>query len=239
MGAHRAGGCSGRRVRCRRLLLCSNLRLRLWDFSILIHILVAEARRCIEAGGRAWHEMPATGPRGGVVAVRSPSSTIEMRRCARDARSAGGRASARRSGGLYEHSGLANADISSLYTITDWDSPEDRGRVTQNNKEIVEESAHYYAHLARPKPSHNSETLLDALSKKGLSERQRNTLEAPLELEEIQKAMLSMAKGKSPGPDGLGAEFYHSFYALIAPRLHSMLSATRSTTSPTKLAAAG
>eukprot|EP00962_Isochrysis_galbana_P056458 scaffold28432_cov127-Isochrysis_galbana.AAC.1 len=35
--------------------------------------------------------------------------------------------------------------------------------------------------------------------------------------------MLSMAKGKSPGPDGLGAEFYHSFYALIAPRLHSML----------------
>eukprot|EP00962_Isochrysis_galbana_P019998 scaffold5835_cov138-Isochrysis_galbana.AAC.2 len=65
-------------------------------------------------------------------------------------------------------SGLANADISSLYTITDWDSPDDRGRVTQNNNEIVEEFAHYYAHLARPKPSHNPETLLDALSKKGL-----------------------------------------------------------------------
>jgi len=96
-------------------------------------------------------------------------------------------------------SGLANADISSLYTIPDWDSPDDRGRVTQNNNEIVEEFAHYYAHLARPKPSHNPEALLDALSKKGLSERQRNTLEAPLELEEIQKAMLSMAKGKSPG----------------------------------------
>eukprot|EP00962_Isochrysis_galbana_P059489 scaffold33138_cov129-Isochrysis_galbana.AAC.1 len=38
-----------------------------------------------------------------------------------------------------------------------------RSDVTQNNKEIVEEFAHYYAHLARPKPSHNPETLLDAV----------------------------------------------------------------------------
>ena len=32
-----------------------------------------------------------------------------------------------------------------------------------------------------------------------------------------------MAKGKSPGPDGLGAEFYHAFGAMVAPRLHEML----------------
>eukprot|EP00962_Isochrysis_galbana_P037692 scaffold13235_cov118-Isochrysis_galbana.AAC.3 len=96
-------------------------------------------------------------------------------------------------------SGLANADISSLYTITDWDSPDDRGRVTQNNNEIVEEFAHYYAHLARPKPSHNPETLLDALSKKGLSERQRNTLEAPLELEEIEILIVTLAHAGGVG----------------------------------------
>eukprot|EP00962_Isochrysis_galbana_P048155 scaffold19984_cov127-Isochrysis_galbana.AAC.2 len=63
--------------------------------------------------------------------------------------------------------------------------------------------------------------------RKGLSERQRNTLRGTPRIRRnskgFQKAMLSMAKGKSPGPDGLGAEFYHSFYALIAPRLHSML----------------
>jgi hypothetical protein len=35
--------------------------------------------------------------------------------------------------------------------------------------------------------------------------------------------MFSMAKGKSPGPDGLGAEFYHAFGPLIASPLHLML----------------
>jgi hypothetical protein len=35
--------------------------------------------------------------------------------------------------------------------------------------------------------------------------------------------MLIKARGKSPGLDGLGADFYHAFSALIAPRLHQML----------------
>jgi hypothetical protein len=35
--------------------------------------------------------------------------------------------------------------------------------------------------------------------------------------------MFSMAKGKRPGPDGLGAEIYHAFGHLIASPLHQML----------------
>jgi hypothetical protein len=44
-----------------------------------------------------------------------------------------------------------------------------------------------------------------------------------LSLAEIQKAMYSIVKGKSPGPDGLGAEFYYACGPLIAPPLHQML----------------
>eukprot|EP00962_Isochrysis_galbana_P005741 scaffold1552_cov144-Isochrysis_galbana.AAC.2 len=35
--------------------------------------------------------------------------------------------------------------------------------------------------------------------------------------------MLSMAKGKSPSPDGLGAEFYNTCYMIVAPRLHELI----------------
>jgi hypothetical protein len=35
--------------------------------------------------------------------------------------------------------------------------------------------------------------------------------------------MYSMARGKSPSPEGLGADFYHAFGPLIAPPLHQML----------------
>jgi hypothetical protein len=48
-------------------------------------------------------------------------------------------------------------------------------------------------------------------------------LEAPLSLIEIQKAMYSKARGKIPGPDGLGAEFYHAFGPFISPPLNHML----------------
>jgi hypothetical protein len=76
---------------------------------------------------------------------------------------------------------------------------------------------------SRPKPSSNSEILLKALEAKRLSDGDSRRLESPLTIEEIQKAMFSMAKGKSPGLDGLGAEFYQAFGHLIASPLHQML----------------
>jgi hypothetical protein len=103
-----------------------------------------------------------------------------------------------------------NTDINTLHSIPDWDSPDVRGDdVLAEDTKIVDEFARYYTHLSRPKPSANSETLSKALEAKGLSDADSLKLEAPLSLAEILKAMFSMARGKSPGPDGLRAELYH------------------------------
>jgi hypothetical protein len=115
--------------------------------------------------------------------------------------------------------GFSNIDISTLHSVSDWDSPDVRGdEVVAEDTQIVDEFARYYTHLSRPKLSANSETLLKALEAKGLSVADSLKLEAPLSLVEIQKAMYSMARGKSPGLDGLGAEFYHAFEPLKPPR---------------------
>jgi hypothetical protein len=95
--------------------------------------------------------------------------------------------------------------------------------VAWEDNQIVVEFTRYYTHLSRPKPSNNPEILLIALEAKGLSDGDSRRLGSPLTMEEIQKAMFSMDKGKSPGPDGLGAEFYHAFGHLIASPLHQML----------------
>jgi hypothetical protein len=79
------------------------------------------------------------------------------------------------------------------------------------------------AHLAIGSVFNENFFLIDALKTKGLQDEDSNKLDSPLTLEEVKKAMHSMAKGKSPRPDGLGAEFYHAFSSMVAPRLHQML----------------
>jgi hypothetical protein len=109
----------------------------------------------------------------------------------------------------------------------DWDFPDARSDndILAEDTRIVDEFARVYTHLSRPKPSASSETPLKALEAKSLSVADSLKLEAPLSLVEIQKAMYSMARGKSPDPDRLGAECYHAFGPLIsiAPPFHQML----------------
>ena len=48
-----------------------------------------------------------------------------------------------------------------------------------------------------------------------LSATDRKKLDDPLTLEPIEKALWSLANGKSPGPDGITVEFYKTFWYLI------------------------
>ncbi|CAI5479668.1 unnamed protein product [Closterium sp. Yama58-4] len=47
---------------------------------------------------------------------------------------------------------------------------------------------------------------------------------APLSLVEIGKALLSLSRGKTPGPDGLPGELFRQFSPRFAPAFHSLLS---------------
>ena len=48
-------------------------------------------------------------------------------------------------------------------------------------------------------------------------------LEKAISIEEVRREILRMGKGKSPGPDKLGAEFYQTFIDLILTDLHGVL----------------
>ncbi|KAJ1167387.1 hypothetical protein NDU88_007779 [Pleurodeles waltl] len=52
-----------------------------------------------------------------------------------------------------------------------------------------------------------------------VEEEQMEALEEPLDLEEIKSSIGELASGKTPGPDGLPADFYKVFASQLAPRL--------------------
>lgn len=53
-----------------------------------------------------------------------------------------------------------------------------------------------------------------------LADELKERLEQPITLGEVEKAIDDLKGGKSPGPDGLGAEFYKVFKDRAAPFLH-------------------
>lgn len=65
-----------------------------------------------------------------------------------------------------------------------------------------------------------------------LTEETRRSLDTPLTLKELQQAIGSMQAGKSPGDDGLPAEFYKAYVDTLACRLLEVLSASFETSSP-------
>lgn len=52
-----------------------------------------------------------------------------------------------------------------------------------------------------------------------LSDSERRALDCPIELDEIERAIDSLSSQKSPGPDGISAEFYKAFKSQIGPVL--------------------
>ena len=56
-----------------------------------------------------------------------------------------------------------------------------------------------------------------------IPEHINSALDAPLNKNELIRAIRSMAKGKSAGPDSLGPEFYHNFEGMIVDNLLAML----------------
>lgn len=90
---------------------------------------------------------------------------------------------------------------------------------TATDDEIAGEFRHFCEHLFAEKPSTNAEPLLEELRKRTVPTSIRDELETPITLEEIELAIHKLTAHKTPGPDGLGTEYYKEFSDTLAPHL--------------------
>jgi hypothetical protein len=61
---------------------------------------------------------------------------------------------------------------------------------------------------------------LDTYDQSKLNQEYINHLNRPITQSEIEAAIKSLPKEKSPGPDGVSAEFYQTFKELLQPSLN-------------------
>ena len=93
------------------------------------------------------------------------------------------------------------------------------GRIKTEPEDLLSVTGKYYRALFR-----KSRTIVARQNKllgnitRTLSSSDRRSLDRPLTLEELEKAVMALCDGKSPGPDGITAEFYKTFWYLIGER---------------------
>ena len=102
------------------------------------------------------------------------------------------------------------------------------GDVLTDPKQINNEFCKYYKDLYSSSSAIDKEgckRFLNSITLPRLSEEDGHVLGAPLTLNEIEVALKSMKKGKSPGRDGIPPEFYHKFWDKLGPYLLAMFQA--------------
>lgn len=95
------------------------------------------------------------------------------------------------------------------------------GVVTREAKDILGAfHAHYtgiFNGSIRAGPQEDVNELVQSLPR--LTECEQNLVNGPLKLDEVLQAIESLQNRKSPGPDGIGSEFYKRYKSAIAPVL--------------------
>ena len=89
------------------------------------------------------------------------------------------------------------------------------GVITTNCQKIIDSSSNYYKYLYSRKTNtvqhDNLEHFLDQASIPKLSEEGRLSCEGQITIEECVKTLDTFENGKTPGNDGIPAEFYETF----------------------------
>ena len=85
------------------------------------------------------------------------------------------------------------------------------GEIYTDKDKLIEISTNFYKSLYTPSKVNTSiqNRLLKNIRNK-ISQTEKNTLDAPLEDKELERAVFQLKKDKSPGLDGLPAEFYQA-----------------------------
>ena len=96
----------------------------------------------------------------------------------------------------------------------------DNETVINKHDGILNETAEFYKRLYTSEKTDNSSqnVLLNKMTRT-LSDSDRDECEGEITLDEVRSAIKSFAKDKSPGCDGLTAEFYQRFFGLIGSDL--------------------
>ena len=85
--------------------------------------------------------------------------------------------------------------------------------------------ASYYSDLYKSEASSDTTLMnkfLNNLVFPSVDTNSKNTLDAPLRLEEVKASLKLMQTGKAPGPDGFPSEFYQKFSDQLTPLLLDM-----------------
>ena len=97
-------------------------------------------------------------------------------------------------------------------------------RVIQDNRDLLGCIANCYESLYSPEPVNieNQNTLLNMIDR-FVPENFKSLLEEPLSADKCHKALTVMQPYKSPGSDGLPAEFYNFFWDEMSEALVEIL----------------
>ena len=95
------------------------------------------------------------------------------------------------------------------------------GEIIDDDESILQQQSAYYEDLYKEDPSVNFEASIESPVK--LSEDQKNSLNGPVTMDKIKKAVFSLKKNKTPGQDGLSTEVYTTFWPLICQHLYETI----------------
>ncbi|KAI4877182.1 hypothetical protein NFI96_027554, partial [Prochilodus magdalenae] len=100
-------------------------------------------------------------------------------------------------------------------------SPE-RGRVTSDEQEIRSSALSFYEKLYGAEMCDQAAADFFLTGLPQLPEQHKGDLEQCLSFAELTESVQAQSEGRSPGLDGLPAEFYKAFWHLIGEKLHSV-----------------
>ena len=107
---------------------------------------------------------------------------------------------------------------------------DENGQIQSDTSSLLTITEKFYTKLfAKSRTNSAKQTQILRNVKSKLNATDRKSLDDPLTLEQLEKALWSLANGKSPGPDGITVEFYKAFWYLIKQKFLSYINQAKLT----------
>ena len=115
-----------------------------------------------------------------------------------------------------EKTQLSQKDMREIKTKT--------GEILTTRNEVLNEVRSFYDELysAKDLDTMKQDSMISRTNLVQLSDNQRTACDADLTAMEMKRALFSMANNKSPGSDGISAEFYKTFWSLLQDDLRDV-----------------